>query len=241
MSTVMPTAVTASLFSMPLLAWVLLSWLLPLLGALGARFGLWPWWLGFILCAVSALLALGLLISVPNSACRPLALLGAVPLLLPLAFVLQLLRAPLVNDISTDINQPPTLSWAQELRTAQDNPLASGAIKALSAPPAPLHSRLTPAEIQTEALALMQELGWQARLSADGVEGVVTSFAFGFKDDVALRLRLVGAETRVDMRSASRQGRSDLGANHARITRFLVRLNERLGQAYKSKQPSHNF
>ena len=42
-------------------------------------------------------------------------------------------------------------------------------------------------------------------------------------------------ETRIDMRSASRQGRSDLGVNRARILDFLNRLNERLGGAYKPK------
>ncbi len=48
---------------------------------------------------------------------------GAAPLLLPLAFVVQALRTPLVNDVSTDPNNPPQLHWAGELRTAQDLPI----------------------------------------------------------------------------------------------------------------------
>ena len=45
----------------------------------------------------------------------------------------------------------------------------------------------------------------------------------------------MGGATFVDMRSASRQGRSDLGVNRGRILNFLNRLNERLGGAYKPK------
>ncbi|MGL5040965.1 MAG: DUF1499 domain-containing protein, partial [Aeromonas sp.] len=76
-------------------------------------------------------------------------------------------------------------------------------------------------------------LGWQVRPSPDGLDGIVTSGGFGFVDDVALRVIVGPKETRIDMRSASRQGRSDLGANRARISDFMIRLNERLGQAYK--------
>lgn len=45
--------------------WPLLTWLLPLCGALGSRAHLWPWWLGFILCLASALLSLVLLLRLP--------------------------------------------------------------------------------------------------------------------------------------------------------------------------------
>ncbi|MGG6220418.1 DUF1499 domain-containing protein, partial [Aeromonas hydrophila] len=81
--------------------------------------------------------------------------------------------------------------------------------------------------------ALMEQLGWQVRPSPEGLEAVVTTGWFGFQDDVALRVFAGPKETRIDMRSASRQGQSDLGTNRARIEEFLIRLNERLGQAYK--------
>ncbi len=68
-----------------------------------------------------------------------------------------------------------------------------------------------------------------------GIDAVVTTGWFGFQDDVALRVFAGPKETRIDMRSASRQGRSDLGVNRARIIDFLNRLNERLGGAYKPK------
>ncbi|ELM3719583.1 DUF1499 domain-containing protein [Aeromonas hydrophila] len=213
--------------------WPLLAWLLPLAGALGSRVHLWPWWLGFALCLLGALVSLVLLARLPWSRSRCANGWGAVPLLLPLAFVVQALRTPLVNDVSTDPNNPPQLLWAAELRTAQDLPINPAPLKAFEGKPGPLYTSAPPAEVITEAHALMEQLGWQVRPSQEGLEAVATTGWFGFQDDVALRVFVGPSETRIDMRSASRQGQSDLGTNRARIEEFLIRLNERLGQAYK--------
>lgn len=213
--------------------WPLLAWLLPLAGALGSRVHLWPWWLGFALCLLGALVSLALLVRLPWCRNRCANGWGAVPLLLPLAFVVQALRMPLVNDVSTDPSNPPQLLWASELRTAQDLPINPAPLKAFEGKPGPLFTSAPPAEVITEAHALMEQLGWQVRPSPQGLEAVVTTGWFGFQDDVALRVFAGPKETRIDMRSASRQGRSDLGTNRARIEEFLIRLNERLGQAYK--------
>ncbi|HHQ4508060.1 DUF1499 domain-containing protein [Aeromonas hydrophila] len=213
--------------------WPLLAWLLPLAGALGSRVHLWPWWLGFAICLLGALVSLVLLARLPWSRSRCANGWGAVPLLLPLAFVVQALRTPLVNDVSTDPNNPPQLHWASELRMAQDLPINPAPLKAVEGKPGPLFTSASPAEVITEAHALMEQLGWQVRPSPEGLEAVVTTGWFGFQDDVALRVFAGPKETRIDMRSASRQGQSDLGTNRARIEEFLIRLNERLGQAYK--------
>lgn len=213
--------------------WPLLAWLLPLAGALGSRVHLWPWWLGFALCLLGALVSLALLVRLPWCRNRCANGWGTVPLLLPLALVVQALRTPLVNDVSTDPSNPPRLLWAAELRTAQDLPINPAPLKAFEGKPGPLFTSAPPAEVITEAHALMEQLGWQVRPSPQGLEAVVTTGWFGFQDDVALRVFAGPSETRIDMRSASRQGRCDLGTNRARIEEFLIRLNERLGQAYK--------
>mgnify|MGYP006395628011 CR=1 FL=1 len=107
--------------------WPLLAWLLPLGGALGSRAHLWPWWPGFALCLASALTSLGLLLRLPwryrSSPCLWADAWGIAPLLLPLLFVVQALRSPLTNDVSTDPHHPPRLLWAEQLRTAQDLPV----------------------------------------------------------------------------------------------------------------------
>jgi uncharacterized protein (DUF1499 family) len=56
------------------------------------------------------------------------------------------------------------------------------------------------------------------------LEATDTTFWFGFKDDVVVRVRPDGTGSRVDVRSLSRVGRSDLGMNARRIRRFLERL-----------------
>lgn len=217
--------------------WPLLAWLLPLGGAFGSRTHLWPWWVGFAFCLGSALISLCLLLRLPWRRHSPArlwaAFWGIVPLLLPLLFLLQALRAPLTNDVSTDPLNPPPLQWAQQLRTAQDLPVNGAPLHAFAGNPGPLYTQASPAEVLAEAEELMSELGWRLRETPAGLDAVVTSSWFGFEDDVALRVFQGPKETRVDMRSASRQGRSDLGVNRARIQDFMIRLNERLGQAYK--------
>ena len=57
------------------------------------------------------------------------------------------------------------------------------------------------------------------------VEGVAETFLFGFKDDVVIRI--VADETggsKLDIRSMSRVGKSDLGKNAERIRAFLAHL-----------------
>ena len=54
------------------------------------------------------------------------------------------------------------------------------------------------------------------------VEAVATTFWFGFKDDLVVRIRPEGDGSVIDVRSVSRVGQSDVGANAARIERFLT-------------------
>lgn len=71
---------------------------------------------------------------------------------------------------------------------------------------------------------------------ADDRKGVIVAEArtllFRFVDDVRIRVTLDrNGQTRVDLRSASRKGKGDLGVNARRIGRFLRALDRRLGAA----------
>ena len=57
------------------------------------------------------------------------------------------------------------------------------------------------------------------------VEAIATTFWFGFKDDVVVRIRPTRTGSKVDVRSVSRVGQSDLGANAARISDILTALS----------------
>lgn len=63
--------------------------------------------------------------------------------------------------------------------------------------------------------------------SASGIiEGVAVTALLRFKDDWVIRVRGSGTETVVDMRSKSRLGKGDLGANAARIKEFFAKVKE---------------
>jgi uncharacterized protein (DUF1499 family) len=63
------------------------------------------------------------------------------------------------------------------------------------------------------------------------LEAVATTRLLRFKDDIVVRMRSEASGTRIDVRSKSRVGRSDLGANARRIRAFLDALRQSLTEA----------
>jgi fatty-acyl-CoA synthase len=95
----------------------------------------------------------------------------------------------------------------------------------------PLTSTATPAATFAAALAEAEAQGWtivSQNPEAGILSATATTFWFGFKDDVAVRVRAEGAGSVVDVRSTSRVGLSDLGANAARIEAYLAGVSGRL-------------
>jgi hypothetical protein len=87
------------------------------------------------------------------------------------------------------------------------------------------------AETVRRAEALARERGWEVATvdTTQGVlEAVATSRFFRFKDNVIVRVRPLseGGGSMVDMRSISRVGVSDVGANARRIRAFMEELGE---------------
>jgi uncharacterized protein (DUF1499 family) len=70
-------------------------------------------------------------------------------------------------------------------------------------------------------------MGWHivaAEPREGRIEATDTTFWFGFKDDIVVRLTPAGYRTLVDVRSVSRVGRSDVGTNAKRIRTYLRML-----------------
>jgi len=71
--------------------------------------------------------------------------------------------------------------------------------------------------------------GWQI-VNADKNKGVIEAtemtFWFGFKDDIVVRIAPQGSGSRIDIRSLSRVGKSDVGANADRIRKYLATLKK---------------
>jgi uncharacterized protein (DUF1499 family) len=81
------------------------------------------------------------------------------------------------------------------------------------------------------ARATAQAMGWEIRETSreQGViEAVATTRLFKFKDDVTVTITRDGEATVVNVRSKSRVGKSDLGANARRIRAFQTELAKRL-------------
>jgi len=100
----------------------------------------------------------------------------------------------------------------------------------------PLYFDRSASELSGAIETLMKKRGWDmvTPLSdvAEGaeiiqLEATATSGWFGFKDDVAVRLTPLEGAIRVDMRSVSRVGLSDLGANSKRVYGFMSELQDR--------------
>ena len=97
----------------------------------------------------------------------------------------------------------------------------------------------SPARVIRVARQLMRERGWTLvpTRRPDRLEAVARTPWFGFRDDVALRVRALGHHrVRIDMRSESRLGLSDIGRNAARVTSYLRALTRRLT---RRRRPAH--
>ena len=143
-------------------------------------------------------------------------------------------RAPHIHDITTDTEHPPAFVAVLPLRAnAPNTPEYGGpelAAKQRAAYPdiQPVVLPLAPAEAFQRALSAAREMGWEivATDSAAGrIEATATTFWYGFKDDVVIRLTLTDGGTRVDVRSESRLGGSDIGTNARRIRAFVKHLH----------------
>jgi uncharacterized protein (DUF1499 family) len=140
---------------------------------------------------------------------------------------------PLINDITTSPDDPPPYQTAPTLPENRGRdfvyPAGNAALERAAYPDlAPLELALPPAEAFARALRAAQALGWQVTRSdpeAGALEATSTSRIFRFVDDVVVRVRADGAGARIDVRSKSRDGTGDLGANAARIRAFRARLS----------------
>jgi len=84
-----------------------------------------------------------------------------------------------------------------------------------------------PAEAFEVALAAARAQGWSidaAEPASGRIEASVRSLWFGFVDDLVVQVSPAAAGSRIDVRSTSRVGISDLGANAARIRAFQSQL-----------------
>ena len=145
----------------------------------------------------------------------------------------QLDSVPYIHDISTDTVNPPLFVAVLPLRVGAENTAEYGgpelAAQQKEGYPelAPGWLRSSPEATFPRALQAAKEMGWEI-VAADPkslrIEATDTTAWFGFKDDVVVRLTPSPAGSRIDVRSVSRVGKSDVGTNACRIKAYLARM-----------------
>jgi uncharacterized protein (DUF1499 family) len=143
--------------------------------------------------------------------------------------------APPIHDITTDTDDPPTFVVLRSAREAAPNGFAYGGPAIAAQQHAvypdvkPVVLAVPPAEAFRRALIVARSMGWDLASvdsAAYRIEATATTPWYGFKDDIVVRVQPADGGSRVDVRSASRLGESDVGTNAGRVRRYLERLRE---------------
>lgn len=141
---------------------------------------------------------------------------------------------PRIHDITTDTVNPPQFVSLLEVRKNSRNGFeykADKIAKLQKAAYPDIQSLILPkakSEAFNSALQAAKNMDWQIVDSneTDGrIEATATTKLMKFKDDVVIRILEVSAnQSKIDIRSMSRLGKSDLGANAKRIREYFKKF-----------------
>ncbi|MCS6927725.1 MAG: DUF1499 domain-containing protein [Candidatus Binatia bacterium] len=213
----------------------------------GYRLGLWDFrpaftlmrWAAYGGLAAVALSLLGAWVTRPGKSQRGFGLAlagvlcGFVTAAIPWQWWRTAQRVPPIHDITTDTDSPPVFVALLPLRQGAPNTADYGGPEVAAQQRrgypdlGPLLLPDPPPQAFARALTAARDMGWNivAAEPAEGrIEATDTTFWFGFIDDIVVRVRPAQNGSRIDVRSVSRVGRSDVGTNAARITAYLARI-----------------
>jgi uncharacterized protein (DUF1499 family) len=163
---------------------------------------------------------------------------GVITVYIPWSYKNTVDSLPYIHDITTDVQNPPAFVAVRTLRKEGDHPVDYDGPE-VAAQQQKAYPDLMPLTVPAEkdkvfqaaeaALRAMKLEVVDANAREGRIEASDTSLLFGFKDDMVVRIAAQGAGTKVDVRSKSRVGRSDVGQNAKRIRAFLRELQAKLG------------
>lgn len=234
-----------------ILSWVaivlaLVSLAVVVLAGPGYRMNLWGVRTGVLAmsgaavgAALAGLLGLAGSLMLMGSAAGQARWMSGVALALGLAVAIPLLwqgvrsrQLPRIHDISTLPDDPLPFVAVLPLRQGARNSVAHDAKVAAAQKKGypdivPLLLPTPPAQAFERAERAAKTMGWHI-VAVDAkemrIEATATSLLFGFKDDIVIRVSATPEGSRVDMRSLSRVGVSDLGVNAQRIRSYFAKL-----------------
>jgi uncharacterized protein (DUF1499 family) len=203
----------------------------------------------FLFALVAILLAATAAIVIWRTGCRGVGLalagglLAAALLIYPAYLTIKAIALPKINDISTDVSDPPAFSRSTKALAARAgySPPTIDATQRevqLRAYPGvqPVVLDLEPDDAFQLVLKAIDELHWRViekvepggRAGIGHVDAIDRTLIMGFPDDITLRIRPLAGQTRIDVRSASRYGSHDFGTNAQRIEKFIGELQTQL-------------
>jgi uncharacterized protein (DUF1499 family) len=214
------------------------------LGPIGSRIGWWDYYFAVTLFKWAAMLAAsfvmivgGMLLAKGSSRKKAIFisltfLVLAIPVLATLLYWKKAKQTyPPIQDISTDLFEPPEFWYAPNVKVY--NPLAIADMQMEAYPDVEPAVLTLPFDQAFNLIhEIVQDTGWEilAVEPENGrIEATDTTFWFGFSDDVVIRVTREGESSTIDIRSTSRFGSGgDGGTNAKRILRLLKELDRRI-------------
>ena len=182
-------------------------------------------------------------------------LIDAMVLAYPAYLGLQYRKLPKIHDITTDPINPPRFEALARLRSGEgaNTAVYAGLYSAEQQRIAYPDIETVELELPTQqaydvTLALVKKRKWKVvdERSPLGrreghIEAIAQTVVMGFREDVSIRIKPDGEDSRVDIRSASRYFDSDFGSNAARVTKLIEDINSAADSANAkpaSKKPA---
>ena len=179
-------------------------------------------------------------------------LIGLVLIAYPLYVGVKAYKLPAIYDITTDPIDPPRFDAIARLRPRDANPVTYAGLytaeqqRTAYSDIEPDMTSVSPQEAYDAAMKVITKRKWhvvdarppQGTAPRDGlIEAIARTPILGFRDDVAVRVRATHEGARIDVRSASRYGRHDLGANAARVRALIEDIDDVLATPAKGEKP----
>ena len=200
---------------------------------------------GLAVAGLSILLAIAAFASIWQNGSRGMGrillalLIDAMVLAYPAYLGLQYRKLPKIHDITTDPIDPPRFEALARLRTGDgaNSAVYAGLYSAeqqrIAYPDIETVELELPAQRAYEVtLAVVHKRKWKVvderppQLRREGrIEAIAQTPIMGFREDVAIRVKADGEDSRVDIRSSSRYFESDLGSNAKRVTQLIEDIN----------------
>jgi uncharacterized protein (DUF1499 family) len=177
-------------------------------------------------------------------------LIGLVLIAYPLYVGVKAYKLPAIYDITTDPIDPPRFDAIARLRPRDANPVAYAGLytaeqqRTAYSDIEPDVTNVSAQEAYNAVMKVITKRKWhvvdarppQGTAPRDGlIEAIARTPILGFRDDVAVRVRATQEGARIDIRSASRYGRHDLGTNAARVRALIEDIDDMLATPAKEK------